>query len=72
MTPPDQKRQTPLADLPVETEIFINADGSVTFADLQEALIGIARMLSPDETLNCDLPDRVDPPSTAPVQDVEA
>ena len=40
--------------LPVEIEIYINSDGSVTFADLEEGVLPIARQLNPDQPLVCD------------------
>jgi hypothetical protein len=33
--------------LPTEVEIYINPDGSVTFADLEASLIAVARKLDP-------------------------
>jgi hypothetical protein len=39
--------------VPVEVEIYINADGSVTFADLEEKTVLIARSLDPEQPLTC-------------------
>jgi hypothetical protein len=41
----DSRRQSPL---PVEVEIYIEADGTVTFADLAAELLPLARQLDPD------------------------
>jgi hypothetical protein len=41
----DSRRQSPL---PVEVEIYVEADGSVTFADLAAELLPLARQLDPD------------------------
>ena len=42
----NQERGLPV---PVEVEIYINADGSVTFADLEEKAVLIARCLDPEQ-----------------------
>jgi hypothetical protein len=44
----DSRRRSPL---PVEAEIYIEADGSVTFADLAAELLPLARQLDPDLAL---------------------
>jgi hypothetical protein len=44
--------------LPVEIEIYVEADGSVTFADLAEGTLPLAQALNPDQPLACDLPDQ--------------
>jgi hypothetical protein len=41
--------------IPVEIEIYLNPDGSVTFADLEEHAIDLARELDPDAVLACDI-----------------
>ena len=46
--------------VPEEVEIYINPDGSVTFADLSEGALPIARDLAPKDPLVCD----VDEPPT--------
>ena len=46
---------SPLA-IPVEVEIFINPDGSVTFADLEERMISLVQVLNPDHSLACNVP----------------
>ena len=33
--------------LPVEIELYVNPDGSVTFADLEASLVQIAQQLNP-------------------------
>ena len=43
-------------EIPVEIEIYLNPDGSVTFADLEEYAVAIARELDPDCQLACDIP----------------
>lgn len=53
---PSEKPNQP--SIPVEFEIFVNPDGSVTFADLEEHAIAIARELDPDCTPACDVPPR--------------
>jgi len=52
--------------LPIEIEVFINDDGSVTFADLESGSISMARSLNPDVPLPCD-PN----PSTTELHDQE-
>jgi hypothetical protein len=42
----DQERKLPV---PVEVEIYINTDGSVTFADLEEKTVLIAQSLNPEQ-----------------------
>jgi hypothetical protein len=49
--PPDPK---PL--LPVEVEFYIEADGTVVFADLAADLVPIAQELNPEQPLVCDVP----------------
>jgi hypothetical protein len=53
-TPPSSDSE-PL--LPVEIEFYIEADGTVVFADLAADIIPIAQELNPDQPLLCDLPD---------------
>jgi hypothetical protein len=52
--------------LPVEVEVYINPDGSVTFADLEAAMLPVAAALNPDQPLACDapLPQDIDVPRT--------
>ena len=40
--------------LPIEVEIFIEADGTVTFADMAAEVVSIAIELNPDAELACD------------------
>ena len=54
-TPPQPDSQKPL---PVEVEFYIEADGTVVFADLAADLIPIAQELNPDQPLVCDVPPR--------------
>lgn len=42
--------------IPIEIEIYLNPDGSVTFADLEEHIVPLARELDPDSVLACDVP----------------
>jgi len=42
--------------LPVEIEFYIEADGTVVFADLAADIVPIAQVLNPDQPLACDLP----------------
>jgi hypothetical protein len=42
--------------IPIEIEIYLNPDGSVTFADLEEHAVALARELDPDGPLACDVP----------------
>lgn len=44
------------AGIPIEIEIYLNPDGSVTFADLEEHALALARELDPDAVLACDVP----------------
>ena len=53
---PEEKEQEPI--LPVEVEVYINPDGSVTFADLEEKAIPIARALNPAQLLPWEPPAR--------------
>lgn len=41
--------------LPIEVEVYINPDGSVTFADLEAGTLPIAHHLNPDQPLACDV-----------------
>ena len=50
----DQRPGPEPVDLPVEVEIFIEADGSVTFADLAAEVAPIAEQLNPAQPLACD------------------
>ena len=51
--------------VPVEVEIYINSDGSVTFADLEEKTVLIAQSLNPDQPLTYPPPGpTADPPAT--------
>ncbi|GAB4470296.1 MAG: hypothetical protein Kow00124_06350 [Anaerolineae bacterium] len=43
--------------LPVEIELYIEPDGTVTFADLAAETIPIAHELNPDHPLACDVPE---------------
>jgi hypothetical protein len=54
-TPLQPDPQTPL---PVEVEFYIEADGTVVFADLAADLIPIAHELNPEQPLVCDVPPR--------------
>lgn len=48
---PTEENPKPEAEefrLPVEVEIYIDPDGSVVFADLEEQTLPIARQLDPD------------------------
>lgn len=47
MTDPDRQDDTLKSLLPIEVEIYINPDGSVTFADLEASLIPVAEKLEP-------------------------
>lgn len=48
--------------LPVEVEVYIEADGTVTFADLEAGMLPVAHELNPDDPLVCDVPPREDLP----------
>ena len=49
-----QRKAEPKAvELPVEVEIYIEADGSVTFADLAAEIMPIAFELNPEDSLAC-------------------
>lgn len=50
------KREERRLPLPVEVEVYIEADGTVTFADLEAGMLPVARELNPDEPLACDVP----------------
>lgn len=51
-----------IAEIGSEVEIYIDADGSVTFADLADDLVDVARRLNPDAPLACEIPlvDKID------------
>lgn len=53
-TPPASESE-PL--LPVEIEFYIEADGTVVFADLAADIVSIAQELNPDQPLACELPE---------------
>ncbi len=48
--PPDDQTQPDDEEfrLPVEVEIYIDPDGTVVFADLEEGTLPLARQLDPD------------------------
>jgi hypothetical protein len=56
----DQPPRSPSEDqddnLPVEVELYIEPDGSVTFADLAADTLPIVKALNPDQPLACDVP----------------
>lgn len=58
MSAPDEKprEDRPGRLLPVEVEVYIEADGSVTFADLEAGMLPVAFELNPDDPLACDVP----------------
>lgn len=45
-----------LTPLPVEIEIFLDRDGSVTFADLDAGMLAVASHLNPEQSIACDVP----------------
>lgn len=54
MKPEHSSQSSPKAEelkLPVEVEIYIDPDGSVVFADLEQKVIPIARRLNPGNEL---------------------
>jgi hypothetical protein len=57
---------SPANQIPVEVEIYINTDGSVTFADLAAEVIPIALALNPNDPVQCELPEfpQVDKPQS--------
>ncbi len=58
MTDPDRQNDTGKSLLPIEVEIYINPDGSVTFADLEASLIPVAEKLEPGSiTLDAEPPE---------------
>jgi hypothetical protein len=50
VTTPDKQQDTHQPLLPAEVEIYINPDGSVTFADLEASLVPVAQKLASDST----------------------
>ena len=48
-----RKAEPEAVELPVEVEIYIEADGSVTFADLAAEIMPIAFELNPEDPLAC-------------------
>jgi hypothetical protein len=67
MTLHDPQGSHDKSPLPVEVEVFINPDGSVTFADLEAGTLPIVYHLNPEDPLACDLPDRtVEQPESRP------
>ncbi len=56
MTTPDTKDDTGKPLLPTEVEIYINPDGSVTFADLEASLVPVAQKLRPGSMTSADEP----------------
>lgn len=55
--------------IPVEIEIYLNPDGSVTFADLEEHAVAIARELDPECQLACDVTPHSDNPAESSSQE---
>ncbi|NDJ54673.1 MAG: hypothetical protein GYB68_16520 [Chloroflexi bacterium] len=55
--------------LPIEIEVYINPDGSVTFADLEASVVPIAQALNPDDPIACDLPQNGVEPSQESTED---
>jgi hypothetical protein len=54
----DANEQECRQPIPVEVEIYVNADGSVTFADLEEMTVWIARSLDPEQpSIGTDSPE---------------
>ncbi len=47
VTTPDKQDDTRKPLLPIEVEIYVNPDGSVTFADLEASLVPVAQKLDP-------------------------
>jgi hypothetical protein len=60
----DVEQEAPVL-VPEEVEVFINSDGTVSFADLAEAMIPVATSLNPTATLWC----RTDSFSTSTLHD---
>ena len=50
MTLPDRSDYKPKSLLPAEVEVYVNPDGSVTFADLEADMVSVARKLDPGWT----------------------
>ena len=55
---PESEARSEPVELPVEVEIYIEADGSVVFADLAAAVTPLAQELNPDQPLACEPPHR--------------
>lgn len=55
---PQNEQSEPL--LPVEVEFYIEADGTVVFADLAADLIPIAYELNPNQPLACDVSETLE------------
>ncbi len=55
-SPSKPQTNPPNSPLPIEVEVYIDPDGTVTFADLEASLIPIVRWLNPDDPLGCDVP----------------
>jgi len=41
--------------IPAEIEIYVESDGTVTFADLAEDMLCVAKRLNPDSPLACHI-----------------
>ncbi len=50
-TNPDKQDDARKPLVPIEVEIYVNPDGSVTFADLEASLVPVARKLDPDSAM---------------------
>ena len=55
---PESEARSEPVELPVEVEIYIEADGSVVFADLAADVAPLAQELNPDQPLSCEPPQR--------------
>lgn len=56
--PPEHKHEQEASlepvEMPVEVEVYIEADGTVTFADLAAEVVPIAHHLNPEQPLACE------------------
>lgn len=56
VTPDGMRSQRSAPRLAIEVEVYIEPDGSVTFADLEAGMIPVARALNPDDPATGSVP----------------
>jgi hypothetical protein len=65
MTKPSAKKDDSGSRLPVQVELYIEPDGTVTFADLAAELLPVARSLNPEAMPSANEPAKTKPEGQA-------